>query len=329
VVTRRAFLGTLAGSLLAAPLAAEGQQAGKVSRIGLLSSASSSAGADRLRAFKEGLHALGYVEGRNLIIEYRWAEGRDERLPALAADLVRLKVDMIVTQGTSASLEARRVSATMPVVFAVAGDPVAAGLVASLTRPGGNVTGLAVMGSEMTAKRLELLREAVPQVTRVAALWNPGNASSRPELQETETAARTLGLQLQSVEVRDARLLDLAFAAMAKQRAEALIVLSDSLLFGQRTRIADLAVQQRLPAIAWTPEFAASGRLLMVYGPNVAEMHRRAAAYVDKILRGASPADLPVEQPEKFEFVINLKTAKALGLTIPPSLLARADQVIE
>jgi putative tryptophan/tyrosine transport system substrate-binding protein len=328
-VYRRAFLATLASGLLAAPLAVEAQQAGRVSRIGLLSSASSSAGADRLRAFKEGLHALGYVEGRNLIIEYRWAEGRDERLPALAADLVRLKVDMIVTQGTSASLEARRVSATMPVVFAVAGDPVAAGLVASLTRPGGNVTGLAVMGSEMTAKRLELLREAVPQVTRVAALWNPGNASSRPELQETEAAARTLGLQLQSVEVRDARLLDLAFAAMAKQRAEALIVLSDSLLFGQRTRIADLAVQQRLPAIAWTPEFAASGRLLMVYGPNVAEMHRRAAAYVDKILRGASPADLPVEQPEKFEFVINLKTAKALGLTIPPSLLQRADQVIE
>ena len=195
---RRAFLGTLASGLLAAPLAVEAQQAGRVSRIGLLSSASPSAGADRLRAFKEGLHALGYVEGRNLIIEYRWAEGRDERLPALAADLVRLKVEMIVTQGTSASLEARRVSATMPVVFAVAGDPVAAGLVASLTHPGGNVTGLAVMGSEMTAKRLELLREALPQVTRVAALWNPGNASSRPELQETEAAARTLRLQLQS-----------------------------------------------------------------------------------------------------------------------------------
>jgi putative ABC transport system substrate-binding protein len=220
-------------------VSADAQQAGKVSRIGLLSSASSSAGADRLRAFKEGLHALGYVEGRNLSIEYRWAEGRDDRLPALAAELVQLRVELIVTQGTKASLEARKASATMPVVFAVAGDPVGAGLVASLTRPGGTVTGLAVMGSEVTAKGLEFLREVVPQVTRVAALWNPGNASSHPELQRTETAARALGLQVQSVEVRDARLLDAAFATMTKQRAEALIVVSDSLLFGQRTRIAD------------------------------------------------------------------------------------------
>jgi putative ABC transport system substrate-binding protein len=181
----------------------------------------------------------------------------------------------------------------------------------------------------MTAKRLELLREAVPGVTRVAALWNPGNASSLPELKQTEAAARTLGIQLQSVEVRDARMLEQAFAAMMKDKARALIVLSDSMLFGQRVRIADLAVQNRLPAIAWTPEFAESGRLLMVYGPNVAEMHRRAAAYVDRILRGASPADLPVEQPTKFELAINLKTAKTLGLTIPQSLLLRADRVIE
>ena len=316
-------------SLFLSPFATEAQQAGKAWRIGLLSSASSSAGADRLLALKQGLHALGYVEGQNLIIEYRWAEGRDDRLPALAADLVRLKVDMIVTQGTLATLETRKVSASMPIVFAVAGDPVAAGLVGSLTRPGGNVTGLTVMGSDTTAKRLELLREAVPGVTRVAALWNPGNASSLPELKETESAAKTLGIQLQSVEVRDARTLEQAFAAMIKGRARALIVLSDSLLFGQRMRIADLAVQNRLPAIAWTPEFAESGRLLMVYGPNVAEMHRRAAAYVDKILKGAKPADLPVEQPTKFEFVINLKTAKALGLTIPQTLILRADHVIE
>lgn len=323
-------LGVLAIALiLLTPVAARAQQVGRVSRIGLLSSASPSAGADRLLAFKQGLHALGYDEGRNLIIEYRWAEGRDDRLPALAADLVRLKVEMIVTQGTLATAEARKASAAMPVVFAVAGDPIAAGLVSSLARPGGNVTGLAVMGSEMTAKRLELLREAVPGVTRVAALWNPGNASSRPELQQTEAAARTLGLQLQSVEVRDPRLLEQAFAAMTKQSAGALIVLSDSMLFGQRMRIADLAVQHRLPAIAWTPEFAESGRLLMVYGPNVAEMHRRAAAYVDKILRGASPADLPVEQPTRFELAINLKTAKTLGLTIPPSLLLRADRVVQ
>jgi putative ABC transport system substrate-binding protein len=181
----------------------------------------------------------------------------------------------------------------------------------------------------MTAKRLELLREVTPHVGRVAVLWNPANASSHPELQQTKTAARKLGLQLQSVEVRDARLLETAFATMTKQRAEALIILSDSLLFGQRTQIADLAAQHRLPAIAWTPEFAESGRLLMVYGPNVAEMHRRAAVYVDKILKGAKPADLPVEQPTKFELVINLKTAKALALTIPPTVLLQADQVIE
>jgi putative ABC transport system substrate-binding protein len=325
------WLGTLATGLilLATPHAAPAPQTGKVSRIGLLSSASPSAGADRLLAFKQGLQALGYVEGQNLTIEYRWAEGRDDRLPALAADLVRLKVQMIVTQGTLATVEARKASATMPVVFAVAGDPVAAGLVGSLTRPGGSVTGLAVMGAEMTAKRLELLREAVPGVTRVAALWNPGNASSRPELQQTDAAARTLGIQLQSVEVRDARLLEPAFTAMTKEKAKALIVLSDSMLFGQRVRIADLAVQHRLPAIAWTPEFAETGRLLMVYGPNVAEMHRRAAAYVDKILRGVSPADLPVEQPTKFELVINLTTAKTLGLTVPSSLLQRADRVVQ
>jgi putative ABC transport system substrate-binding protein len=245
-------LAILALGVTLGPFVVEAQQPGRVSRIGLLSSASSSAGADRLLAFKQGLHALGYEEGRNLIIEYRWAEGRDDRLPALAADLVRLQVEMIVTQGTLATLEARKASATMPIVFAVAGDPVAAELVGSLTRPGGNVTGLAVMGSEMTAKRLELLREAVPRVTRVAALWNPGNPSSRPELQQTEAAARTLGIHLQSVEVRDARLLDAAFAAMTKQRATALIVLSDSMLFGQRMRIADLAVQHRLPAIVDT-----------------------------------------------------------------------------
>ena len=324
-------LGSLAIALflLTTPLAAVAQQAGRVWRIGLLSSASPSAGADRLLAFKQGLQELGYVEGQNLTVEYRWAEGRDDRLPALAADLVRLRVEMIITQGTLATLEARKASATMPVVFAVAGDPVGAGLVGSLTRPGGNVTGLAVLGSEMTAKRLELLRQAVPGVTRVAALWNPGNPSSGPELRETEVAARTLGMLLQSVEARSAPMLEQAFGAMKKEKAGALIVLSDSMLFGQRTRIADLAIQNRLPAIAWTREFVESGRLLMVYGPNVAEMHRRAATYVDRILRGARPSDLPVEQPTRFELAINLKTAKILGLTIPPSLLLRADRVVE
>jgi len=319
----------LALILLIAPHGARAQQPSKVSRIGWLSSASPTAGADRLQAFKQGLHALGYVEGQNLTIEYRWAEGKNDRLPAHAAELVRLKVAVIVTQGSLATVEARKASPTLPIVFAVANDPVAAGLVRSLARPGGNVTGLAVLSSEITAKRVELLREAAPGINRVAALWNPGNASSHPELKQTEGAAQALGIELQSVEVRDPRMLEQAFAAMTKAKATGLIVLSDNMLFGQRARIADLAIQARLPAIAWTPEFVERGELLMIYGPNVADMHRRAAAYVDKILRGVSPADLPVEQPTTFDLVINLRTAKTLGLTIPQSLLQRADRTVQ
>jgi ABC-type uncharacterized transport system substrate-binding protein len=326
---RRRFLLTSLAGAVAAPLAAGAQQAGKVWRIGLLSSGSHSAALARLQAFKQGLREFGYVEGQNLAIEYRWAEGREDRLSAFAADLVRLRVDVIVTQGSLATLAARRAATTTPIVFAVAGDPVRGGLVASLARPGGNVTGLAVMGAEITPKGLALLREAAPGVTRVAALWNPGNPSSAPELRETEKAARTLGVQLQAVEARDAHGLDVAFALMTRERAGALVVLSDSMLFGQRAQIANLAAKNRLPAIAWTPEFIGDGGLLMVYGPNVPEMYRRAATYVDRILKGARPADLPIEQPTKFELIINLKTAKALGLTIPPSLLLRADQVIE
>ena len=324
---RRTFLAMIPGSLLAAPLAVGAQQAGKVWRIGLLSSGSHSAAVARIDAFKQGLRDLGYVEGQNLAIEYRWAEGREDRLSALAADLVRLRVDIIVTQGTVATVVARRATSTMPIVFAVAGNPVAAGLVASLTRPAGTVTGLAVMGAEMSPKQVELVRETVPGLTRIAALWNPSNSSSVPELKAAEAAARTFGMQFQPVEARDARGVDAAFATMTKQRAGAVIVLSDSMLFSQRTLISNLAAKNRLPAIAWTGEFIAG--LLMVYGPNVADMYRRAATYVDKIFKGAKPADLPVEQPTKFELLINLKTAKALGLTIPPSLLLRADQVIE
>jgi len=328
-MNRRTFLCGLTLGTLAAPLAAGAQQAGKVWRIGFLSLTSSSAGVARLDAFKHGLRELGYVEGQNLAIEYRWAEGKNDRLPTLATDLVRLKVDVIVTQGTLTTLAARRMTSTIPIVFTVAGDPLRAGLIASLARPGGNVTGLAVMGSEMTAKRLELLREAVPALVRIAALWNPVNPSSTPEFRETEAAARALGMQVQSVEVKDAGILDTAFAAMVREQARAIIVLSDNMLFGQRKQIARLAANQRLAGIAWTREFAEDGGLLMVYGPDVAEMHRRAAAYVGRILRGANPGDLPVEQPTKFELVINLKTAKTLGLTIPQSMLLRADHVIE
>ncbi len=329
MMSRRRFLHTVTVSLLAAPQAAEAQQPRKVWRIGWLSSASSSAGIARLEAFRHRLRELGYVEGQNLAIEYRWAEGRNDRLLAFAAELVRLGVDVIVTQGTLTTVAARQATTTLPIVFAVAGDPLGAGLVASLARPGANVTGFAVMGSEMAAKRLELLREVIPGVARIAVLWNSANPSSTPELRETETAARALGMQIQSVEVRDGRMLDSAFTAVARERAKAIVVLSDNMLFGQRKQIADLAAQKRLPGIAWTREFAENGGLLMVYGPDVAEMHRRAADYVDRILKGAKPADLPVERPTKFELFINLKTAKALGLTIPQSLLARADTIIE
>jgi putative ABC transport system substrate-binding protein len=328
LVGRRRFVILLGGAAAALPLSAKAQSASKVYRIGLLSSASSSAGADRLQALKQGLRDLGYAEGQNLTIEYRFAEGREDRLSALAADLVRLKVDVIVTQGSLATLIARRTAPTIPIIFAVAGDPVQGKLVTNLARPDGNVTGFAVMGAETTAKRLELLREAVPGMTRIAALWNRSNPSSEPEWKQTESAATALGLEAQSVEVIDPERLGAAFAMMPNTGVGGAIVLSDSMLFGQRMRIANLSAQNRLPAIAWTREFSESG-LLMVYGPDVADMHRRAATYVHKVLGGAKPADLPVQQPTKFELVINLKTAKALGLIVPPALLARADEVIE
>jgi len=327
-VRRREFLRLVGGAATAWPFAAEAQTTSKVHRIGLLSSASSSAGANRLQAFKQGLRELGYVEGQNLTIEYRFAEGRENRLSALAADLVRLKVDVIVTQGSLATQIARRTSPTIPIVFAVAGDPVEGKLVTNLARPDGNVTGFAVMGAETTAKRLEVLREAVPGVTRFAALWNPSNPSSEPEWKATEAAATALGVHAQSVEVVDPERLGAAFTAMTGAGVGGVNVLSDSMLFGQRMRIANLSAQYRLPAVAWTREFSESG-LLMVYGPDVADMHRRAATYVHKLLGGAKPADLPVEQPTKFELVINLKTAKQIGLTIPPNVLVRADRVIK
>jgi putative ABC transport system substrate-binding protein len=328
-ITLRLGITVLVFILLNAPLASPAQQPDRAWRIGLLSSGSASAAIARIEAFKHGLRELGYVEGQNLTIDYRWAEGREDRLPALATDLVRLKVDVIVTQGTLATLVARRTTTTTPIVFAVAGDPVGAGLVSSLARPGGTVTGLALMQSEMTAKQLELLRAVVPGLVRIAALWNPSNASSAPELRGTEAAARALGMQLQSVEARDTHELDLAFIVMTRQRAGAFIVLSDSMLFGQRTKIADLAAKNRLPAVAWTGEFVQDPGLLMTYGPKIEEMYRRAATYVDRILRGSKPADLPVEQPTKFEFLINAKTGKTLGLTIPLPILLQADRVIE
>jgi putative ABC transport system substrate-binding protein len=321
---RRTFLGTLAGGLLAAPLAAEGQQAGKVARIGRLEL--SSAGTDE--AFRQGLRELGYVEGQNVVLEYRFAEGKAERLPDLAAELVSLKVDIIVAGGTPAPLAAKHATSTIPIVMAAAGDPVRTGLVASLAKPGGNVTGLSTFTPELAAKRLQLLKEVVPGVSRVAALWNATNPFTVFNMRETEVAARTLGVQVQSLEVRGSDDFENAFAAAIRGRAGALIVVDDPLTCRHREQLADFAARNGLPTMYGFRQCAGAGGLIS-FGASLADLYRRAATFVDKILRGAKRADLPVEQPAKFELVINLKTAKALRLTIPQSLLVRADQVIE
>ena len=311
-------------------VAVEAQEAAKVARIGYLVA---SHDAPRLReAFRQGLRDLGYVEGRNLVIEIRSAEGKHERYPALAAELVALKVDVIVASGgTPSALAAKQATGTLPIVFINVGDPVTSGLVTSLARPGGNVTGLSVVAPELISKRLELLTQAVPGVSRIAVLWQPGALEERTEkdrLQRAEVAGRTLGIRLQFVEARGPKDLDRAFSDMTRARAGALTDLEGSVFWSERKRIVDLAAKNRLPAVYALREFVDVGGL-MSYGPDFADLFRRAATYVDKILKGAKPADLPVEQPTKFELVINLKAAKALGLTIPQSVLARADQVVD
>jgi putative ABC transport system substrate-binding protein len=330
VIGRRAFIGALTRTFLAAPLAAEGQQAGKVARIGYLSG-SLAAGPHLPEAFRQGLRDLGYVEGRNVVIEYRDAEGTFERLPALAAELVALKVDVIVAPNTVGTLAAKHATGTLPIVFATAGDPVASGVVTSLARPGGNVTGLSLLAPELVGKCLELLKQAVPGVSRVAVLREPGVVGERLDkdmLKRAEGAARALGVRFEVLEVRGPADFDRAFSDMTRAHAGALTVLGSTMFSTERRRLVDLAAKNRLPAVYPWREFVDAGGL-MAYGANIADLYRRAAIYVDKILKGAKPADLPVEQPTKFELVINLKTAKALGLTIPPSLLLRADQVIE
>jgi len=310
------------------PIAVTAQAPPRVWRIGFLGPGSPASGDPRVEALRRGFRELGYAEGQNLAFEFRWADGNANRLPQLAAELAKLKVDTIVTQGTQATDAARRAVTTIPIVFAVAGDPVGTGLVTSLARPGGNVTGLTDIAPDIVGKRLELVREAVPGISRVAVLWNPANSTAAPQMKDTDTAARSVGMSVRSLELTDIRRLESAFTAAVQGHAQALIVLSDGAFYGQRVQIAQLAAKHRLPCVAWTPEFAASG-CLMAYGANVVEMHRRAAVLVDKILKGASPGGLPVEQPTKFELVLNLRTAKALNLKIPPTLLARADKVIE
>jgi putative ABC transport system substrate-binding protein len=316
--------------LVAAPLAAEAQPAAKVARIGFLSP-NLAANPHLQEAFRQGLHDLGYVEGRNLVIEYRDAKGKAERLPALAAELGALKVDVIVAGSTIAALAAKQAIRTLPIVFAAAGDPVKSGLVPSLARQGGNVTGLSLLAPELVGKRLELLKQAVPEVSRVAGLWEPGafgEGTDEDTLKGADVAARALGVRLQFVEARGPADFDRAFSDMTKVRAEALTVLPSGMFIGQRRRLVDLAAKNRLPAVYQSRESVDAGGL-MSYGPNFADLFRRAATYVDKILKGAKPADLPIEQPTKFELVINLKTAQALGLTIPPSVLGRADEIIQ
>jgi putative tryptophan/tyrosine transport system substrate-binding protein len=309
---------------------ATAQPAQKLPRVGYLNPGSQSnpLRQRRLEAFRQGLSELGYVEGQNIAIESRWAEGQYDRYPALAADLVRLKVDVIVALGGAATQAAQQATRTIPIVMSLVNDPVGSGLVPNLARPGGNITGTSVMAPELVGKQLEVLKEIVPKVSRVALLRNPDNPATAAQLQQAEAAARALGVRLQTLEARGPQEIDNAFAAMTKERAGALLILADAVFVNQLRQIAELAAKRRLPAIYVGTEYAEAGGL-MGYSANFLDLERRAATYVDKLLKGAKPSDLPVEQPTKFELVINLRTAKAIGLTIPPSLLQRADQIID
>ena len=327
MINRRTFVTGL-GAMLAAPLAAEAQQGGKVYRIAFLGTGSRSTQAYRVDALRVGLRDLGYVEGKNIVIEYRYAAGKYDRLPDLAAELVSLKVDVIVTGGTQSTQAAMKATTTIPIVMVGTGDPLRSGLVASLARPGGNVTGVTQLGAEVAGKRLEVLKDAVPNVSRVAFLSNRANASHRPYFNDLQAAARGLRLTLQLVEVQGPNEFERAFADMMRERPDALIVTADSSHQLRQAWIVDFAAKWRPPAMYQLKEYVETGGL-MSYGASITDNYRGAATYVDKILKGAKPADLPVAQPTKFDLVINLKTAKALGLTIPPSLLLRADQVIE
>ncbi|MGA6963122.1 MAG: ABC transporter substrate-binding protein [Xanthobacteraceae bacterium] len=322
---RREFITLLGGATAAWPLVALAQSA---YRIGVLDTTSAALNAANFDALRQGLRQHGYIEGQNLVIEYRSADGRAERFPDLAAELVRLNVDLIVTRGTPAIFAAKNATKTIPVVMAASGDPLGAGVVAGLARPGGNVTGLSAFVTELQAKRLELLREMVPRIDRIAALLNMSSPAEPPQWEETKAAARTLAIEPQLLDVRKPEDLGRAFETAIRQRADALVVGINVLTQANRRPIADLATKHRLPAIYASREFVDAGGLVAL-GVSYPDLYRRAATYVDKILKGAKPADLPIEQPTKFELIINLKTAKALGLEVPPMLLTRADEVIE
>lgn len=306
----------------------DAQQTRRIAHIGYLTNDSTAVDRARRDAFRQGLRDLGYVEGQTIIIEYRVGEGHVERLPELAAELVRMKLDVIFAFTTAGSLAAKNATKEIPIVMGASGDPVGLGFVESLARPGGNITGVVTsVGTQIFGKQLELLKETVPRLSRVASLSHPENVQSVDQLKATRVAASALGLPLMALEAKDPREIDLAFAAMAKESANGLTVLPDPMLVAERVRIAELAVKHKLPAIYGIPEHVDAGGLL-AYAANRLDVFRRAAAYVDKILKGAKPADLPVEQPKKFDFIVNLKAAKQIGLTIPPNVLARADRVI-
>ena len=324
MIDRRTFMSTLAGGLLASPFTTFAQQPTKLPRIGILGNEDS----PPWQGFRQGLRDLGYVDGRNVTMEWRWSEGKTERLPALAIELVQLKVDVIVASGTQAVRAAKQATSTIPIVMAVSSYPDKIGLVESLARPGGNVTGLSNVGPELMGKKLELLKEIAPKVSRVAVLWNPASPVEPLAFREMVAAAAVAGAEIQSIEVRTPDDYAAAFATVTGSRADAVYALGNPVNFKNRQLITDFALKSRLPSIYDERLFVESGGLLS-YAPSFTDLFRRAATYLDKILKGAKPADLPVEQPTKFELVINLKTAKALGLTIPQSLLLRADEVIQ
>lgn len=325
---RRTFVGAGVGALLTVSLPIEAQWAGKVPRIGYLAQNTADSNRHLIAAFRQELRDRGWVEGQNIVVEARYADGKLERLPALVAELIRLKVDLIVTVSSGTTWAAKNATELIPIVMAASADALGEGIVTSLAHPGANITGMTFLaGAEIAGKQLQLLKEMAPAAARVAVLTNPTNRSHAAFAREVKVAAQSLGAQLQVLEASNPDQLDTAFAAMTRERAEALLVLTDSMFVGQRRRVADLAARSMLPALYSQREFVDAGGLVS-YGPSLLDMSRRAAIYVDKILKGAKPADLPVEQPTKFELVINRKTAKTLGITIPQSLLLRADQVI-
>jgi putative ABC transport system substrate-binding protein len=325
---RREFITLVGGAAAAWPVAAGAQQPGKMARIGVLLAGTPASFAPRAEAFREGLQDLGYVEGKTIAIEWRWGEDRTERLPDLAAELVRLNVDAIVTGGTPAAKALKAATRTIPIVMAIIGDPVAVGLVDSLSRPGGNATGFSIVAPDLSGKRLEALKEMVAGISSVAVMSNAANPQSQVDFGEMQAAARRLGLELHPIQVSAEHSVERAFDEMRRSSVQGLIVLTDAILYSQRGRIVALAAESRLPAVYFFRDFVDAGGL-MSYAPSDTDLFRRAATYVDRILRGSNPADLPIEQPIKFELIINVRTANALGLAVPPTLLARADAVID